>query len=644
MSVYSKGAITINAVPVSQKKDLPDGWAYVGCYTDTPQNRILPNLLDLGSNMTIPTCLKRCQQYGYPTSGAEFGTQCLCGDPGDATSSSNTPVPESDCNTPCKGNTTVYCGAGNRVSLYTYNSSTTPLYSHNYPQGNAAGAYNFLIGGVTIPLITQQGINGKVTFVEKHGTGPNGTGAYELDPSLVPQGISSAWREMNGLKTDVFCSAGLILPDKAGRVINIGGWSGTSTFGVRLYWPDGSQGTPSKNDWTENAGTVHLQAGRWYPGAMVMSNGSILVVGGEDGSNGPPVPSLEVLPSPSGAVLTMDWLQRTDPYNLYPFLVVLPSGGIFVQYFNEARILDPVTFNTIKVLPNLPCHISNPIGGRTYPFEGSMIIFPQRAPYTDLLTVLVCGGSTPNNQALDNCVSIQPDAANPQWVLERMPSPRVLTCMTALPDGTILILNGSPQGQAGFGLASKGNNNAVLYNPSKPIFSRMSVMANTTIDRLYHSEAILLQDGRVLVSGSDPEADGLIQEYRVETFSPPYLLNGGARPSFTITNKDWSYGQSVSFSVAGASGGGISVSLLGAESSTHGNSFGQRTIMPAVSCGGGACTVTAPPNNKICPPGWFQMFVMVGGVPSVSQYVRIGGDPAGLGNWPQDSAFKVPGV
>ena len=71
-------------------------------------------------------------------------------------------------------------------------------------------------------------MNGKVTFVEKYGTGAaNSTGAYELDPSQANT-FSAAWRTMHGLKTDVFCSAALTLPDKVGRQLNIGGWSGTS--------------------------------------------------------------------------------------------------------------------------------------------------------------------------------------------------------------------------------------------------------------------------------------------------------------------------------------------------------------------------------------------------------------------------------
>jgi hypothetical protein len=219
--------------------------------------------------------------------------------------------------------------------------------------------------------------------------------------------------------------AGLTLPDKSGRVITIGGWSFESTYGIRLYTPDGSPGFPGVNDWEENYQEVHLQDGRWYPGVMLMANGSILVVGGERGSNDIAVPTLEILPRPAGGATTlyMDWLARTDPNNLYPYLYVLPGGGIFVQYYNEARILDEVTFETVKVLPNVPGGVNNPAAGRTYPLEGAAAIFPQHAPYTDPLTFIVCGGSAPfGGDALDNCASIQPEVENPTWVLERMVS------------------------------------------------------------------------------------------------------------------------------------------------------------------------------------------------------------------------------
>ena len=69
-----------------------------------------------------------------------------------------------------------------------------------------------------------------------------------------------------------------------------------------------------------------------------------------------------------------------------------------------------------------------------------------------------------------------------------------------------------------------------------------------------------------------------------------------------------------------------------------------RTLFPTFSCNGNTCTVTAPPNNKIAPPGWFQMFILDGPTPSHSQWVRIGGDPAELGNWPNFPDFTLPGV
>ena len=344
----------------------------------------------------------------------------------------------------------------------------------------------------------------------------------------------------------------------------------------------------------------------------------------------------QVLPTPPGVTKSVycDYLERTDPYNLYPYLAVLPSGGIFVAYYNEARVLDPVTLQTIKLLPNIPGAVNDPNGGRSYPFEGTAMILPQRATDYTAMTVMICGGSNPYAEiGLDNCVSINPDDAAPHWTIERMPSKRVMSCITALPDGTYMINNGAQLGRAGFGLATQPNLNAVLYDPRKTVNQRMTVMANTTIARLYHSESVLLDDGRVLVSGSDPEdvREFAPQEYRNEVWIPPYLTSGAARPKFTITNYDWTYGQTVKFTITQQGSGAVSsykVSLIGAVASTHGNSMGQRTYFPKTTCSGSTCTLIAPPNANVCPPSWFQVFLLdANNVPSSATWVRIGGDP-----------------
>jgi hypothetical protein len=126
-----------------------------------------------------------------------------------------------------------------------------------------------------------------VVFLEKYGTGPpNSTGAYELDYTLADD-FDLAWRTMH-VTSDVFvsslihsgrmslcsqCAASLVLPDRSGRLLSVGGWSLASTYGVRLYIPSGSDGVNGTTDWQENNDELALQQGRWYPGSMVMANG-----------------------------------------------------------------------------------------------------------------------------------------------------------------------------------------------------------------------------------------------------------------------------------------------------------------------------------------------------------------------------------
>ncbi|KAF8577851.1 copper radical oxidase [Ramaria rubella] len=646
LSVYSSQAnVTLLPVPVVQNTSLPGNWQYQGCLTDDEATRVFPYQLFFTTNNSAEVCLNQCAAFGYPAAGMEFGDECWCGDVSDIQAAGATLAPATDCSVPCTGDPIHLCGGAQRLQLYEWVG--TPLNLWHTPE--VTGFYEFLVGGLTVPLIATLGINNKVTFLEKFGTGPpNSTGAYELDLSLVDD-FGLTWREMH-VQTDVFCSGAVVLPDKAGRVLNVGGWSLDSTFGVRLYTPSGSPGVNGTTDWEENNEELRLQNGRWYPGSMVMANGSVLVVGGEAGSNGSPVPTLETLPTQPGGNTTvfLDFLQRTDPNNLYPFLMVMPQGGVFIIYYNEARILDETTFATIKEFPIIPGAVTGGGGGRTYPLEGTSVILPQHAPYTDPVEVLTCGGSTPGpGLALDNCVLIQPEAENATWILERMPFKRVMTCMTALPDGTYLITNGANQGVAGFGLATDPELTALLYDPTLAIGQRISILNTTIVARLYHSESILLQDGRVLISGSDPNPDGgpFPEEYRIEVYVPPYLASGQIQPTFNVTETDWQYGQQYQITnVVTHQNAGTRISLLAAVSSTHGNSFGQRTLFPDFTCAGSTCTITAPPNAHISPPGWFQLFVLDGSTPSWSQWVRIGGDPAELGNWPQFPDFTTPGI
>jgi len=104
-------------------------------------------------------------------------------------------VDDSQCTVPCSGNPEYLCGANNLLSYYTWDGPS-PLYEFGFPQGTAAGEYSFLIGGLTVPLITSQLVTGKVSFVQKTFTGfTNGTGVYELDLTQIDN-FDAAWRTM----------------------------------------------------------------------------------------------------------------------------------------------------------------------------------------------------------------------------------------------------------------------------------------------------------------------------------------------------------------------------------------------------------------------------------------------------------------
>jgi hypothetical protein len=94
----------------------------------------------------------------------EFGLQCckyplikskqnnylttpqVCGDVADVVSAGAQFYPESECNMACTGDENYFCGAGNRISYYTWTGS--PLDLWDFPTGDAAGEYKFLIGGM----------------------------------------------------------------------------------------------------------------------------------------------------------------------------------------------------------------------------------------------------------------------------------------------------------------------------------------------------------------------------------------------------------------------------------------------------------------------------------------------------------------
>jgi hypothetical protein len=66
------------------------------------------------------------------------------------------------------------------------------------------------------------------------------------------------------------------------------------------------------------------------------------------------------------------------------------------------------------------------------------------------------------------------------------------------------------------------------------------------------------------------------------------------------------------------------VSLIALASVTHAFDQNQRLVTLGFTRGTGSLTVTAPRNNNVAPPGYYQLFLVNdAGVPSVGRMVRI---------------------
>lgn len=126
--------------------------------------------------------------------------------------------------------------------------------------------------------------------------------------------------------------------------------------------------------------------------------------------------------------------------------------------------------------------------------------------------------------------------------MDSMPEGRGMVEGTLLPDGTVIWVNGCNQGAQGFGLAQDPTFSALIYDPAQPLDQRFTTGASSTIPRLYHSVALLLLNGTLLIAGSNPvqmpiltpSADNpYVTEFRIEIYTPPYLSgdNANRRPT-----------------------------------------------------------------------------------------------------------------
>ncbi|MFS7939343.1 putative galactose oxidase [Helianthus anomalus] len=439
--------------------------------------------------------------------------------------------------------------------------------------------------------------------------------------------------------TDVWCSSGTLTPD--GSLVQTGGFNDGERV-VRVF--DKSCG---KCDWKEiPSGLVNR---RWYATNHVLPDGRQIVIGGRRQFNYEFYPKTT---SSDKAYSLAFLVQTNDPVienNLYPFVFLNTDGNLFIFANNRAILFDYSRNQVLKTFPEIP-------GGepRNYPSTGSGVLLPMRVVQgkVAVVEVLICGGApkgafvNANNgkfdAALKSCGRIKISDPEPKWVMENMPSGRVMGDMVLLPNGEVLIINGGSSGTAGWELGRNPVFNPVIYRPNSAINSRFVVQKPSTIPRMYHSTAILVRDGRVLVGGSNPHTyynftNVLFPtELSLEAFSPSYLDPGSSkiRPKIIspVTQTKIQYGKQivVRFTVQNQVVlNRISVIMVAPSFNTHSFSMNQRLL---VLDGGNTRSVgkltyevnaTTPPSGHIAPPGYYMLFVVHQDIPSEGIWVVI---------------------
>jgi Domain of unknown function (DUF1929) len=157
------------------------------------------------------------------------------------------------------------------------------------------------------------------------------------------------------------------------------------------------------------------------------------------------------------------------------------------------------------------------------------------------------------------------------------------------------------------------------------------------VQRLYHSTAVLLPDGRVLSAGGGmPPGGGMLpgggfdtNHPDAEIYSPPYLFKG-PRPTITSAPDNVNYGQP--FVVQTPDATSITkVTLIRLSSVTHAFNQNQRINHLLFSQWQGGLQVSPPWNSNLCPPGHYMLFIINSqGVPSVAKIIRVEEPPTGL--------------
>ena len=407
---------------------------------------------------------------------------------------------------------------------------------------------------------------------------------YEKDNALIWDPDTGSLTTTPKAGYNLFCNGHTFIED--GKLFLAGGHINTLEGVANASYYD-----PFSNSWTN---LPAMNAGRWYPTSVTLADGNVAVMSGAilpGTSNNTP----QVWEVGSGSWRTLSSAERGLP--LYPAAFLAPNGRVFVATATS-RYLDTSgtgAWSTVAV--------------RLFSGHDS---YGSAAMYDNGKVIYVGGGSPP----VATAEVIDLNATSSAWSsVAPMPQARRQHNVTILPDGTLLVTGGSSSD--GFD-TDDGPKPAINWDPATNVWT---TWATEEEYRGYHSEALLLPDGRVVSAGGSYQN---INHPSLQVFSPPYLFKG-PRPEITSAPSSVAVGQT--FFVETQDYASVTnVNWIRLSSVTHTKNMNQRINRLAFdrNAGLGGLNVTAPASGNLSPPGHYMLFILNDiGVPSLAKIIKL---------------------
>ncbi|MDD9378966.1 kelch motif-containing protein [Streptomyces sp. ZAF1911] len=363
-----------------------------------------------------------------------------------------------------------------------------------------------------------------------------------------------------------------------------------------------------------------MKDARWYPTLVGLQDGRVLAVSGLN-DVGDVVPGDNEYYDPK----TKKWSKGPFRYfPTYPALFLTQGGKLLYTGSNAGY--GPKGKGREPGVWDLATNQYRKVGGLADADQletSSSVLLP---PAQDQKVMVLGGGGVGESRlSTDRTAVVDLKAEVPVFrSTARLPHGVRYLSSVLLPDDSVFTTGGSADYR---GRGASDIRKAQFYYPRTDTFV---AAAAPKVGRNYHSEALLLPDGRVATFGSDPlfaDKDNTRLgkfEHRLEVYSPPYLHRDPAlRPVLGEGPEEVGLGGRATFRAPKAER--IQrARLMRPSAVTHTTDVEQRSIELGLEKTADTVTVAVPADPTLVPPGWYMLFVTgVDGTPSVAKWIRV---------------------